>query len=840
MLSLFALTHVVGAPITEPWLPMHSYTVSGAAVDTSPDPLVQYRWNEGVDTVPLQYYRSQAVSAKSVPEGAFIGLESVATGNVNVTCMGPGWLVLDFGTERAGWMEFTSQDMRVVSVLASISEFAQPWLNPTKTMQPVAYDNGVYRLETNTPELYEGVSYGWVMQSPDAAFKPWSITNLTVAAQIKPFNYTGSFTSSDKVLEEIWYTGAYSSRLNMNTNYFSSILMDRGDRVAIQGDGHPTMAAALVAFESSYELVAVMLNSTDSSNHTVVDQTILAYPVYWTMSVNDWLWQSGNVSGYLHFKKDIAKIIDARAQNFLTSNLVWMGWDDRIDNGWCGNPCNREATLGLAALVVKAARDFSKGLLHAGDTAGAQQYETLAANLTATLRSTSPHGKPWYTEYGVHALANAVNGDVATPEEYDAIFTQSFNDSTQICSWSPFNSYYILQALGNMGKKDYAASMMKLCWGGILKLGKGCFWELFSPEWSSFMTYGGKAPTRPSYCHPWSNGPTHYLSWMHAGIRALTPGYSQYLFVPALVPSAPSTEATVGTPHGPISVSTERVGQTWEMRVSAQTGGVLAVPRTQYDCTLHSVHLNGVPHTSTKLAASTLSAHEVASHATYKLNAGTHTMTVTYQGGACGVAQQATPQGVTGVPHIPPFPVPSYPSKSGLDNTTGGSWIGKYGSAGYALYAFNEGAEDVISMPSWANVSFFRYNPASTKVVEGVGANASFLQDPSNPVTRRLGIVGKLDGSDGNQGTVIDLAVEPGMRFKASIYIATGWGNSSAIRTMDLKGNVIAPTPLIENPTGGVYWSVTPNAAEGGVRFRVMGTEASQWLSAVFLDTVTE
>ena len=37
--------------------------------------------------------------------------------------------------------------------------------------------------------------------------------------------------------------------------------MDRGDRVSIQGDGHPTMAAALSAFGSpdTYDLVHTML-----------------------------------------------------------------------------------------------------------------------------------------------------------------------------------------------------------------------------------------------------------------------------------------------------------------------------------------------------------------------------------------------------------------------------------------------------------------------------------------------------------------------------------------------------------------------------------------------------
>ena len=142
----------------------------------------------------------------------------------------------------------------------------------------------------------------------------------------------------------------------------------------------------------------------------------------------------------------------------------------------------------------------------------AMHYLEIAKNLTEKMRQDTPDGKPWYTQYGLHSLANAVNGDVALASEFEAIFSQNFNDSVNICSWSPFNSFYILQALGNMGKIDHATAMLKLCWAEIFKLGEGCFWELFSPEWVSFMKYGDKAPTRPSYCHPWSNGPTWFMT----------------------------------------------------------------------------------------------------------------------------------------------------------------------------------------------------------------------------------------------------------------------------------------------------------------------------------------
>ena len=166
----------------------------------------------------------------------------------------------------------------------------------------------------------------------------------------------------------------YGVRLNMEADAFNSVLVDRGDRVSIQGDGHPTMATALAAF-SSYELVKAMLNQTDSGSvhgHKVVDQGIMPYPMYrpgfsflcfkgardhvrclvlsgpsndsltprpvtqhryWTMSVNDWYWASGDTHGFLALVPDMRSIVDARVADFLQKpHMTWMGWDDRVGN----------------------------------------------------------------------------------------------------------------------------------------------------------------------------------------------------------------------------------------------------------------------------------------------------------------------------------------------------------------------------------------------------------------------------------------------------------------------------------------------------------------------------
>lgn len=121
----------------------------------------------------------------------------------------------------------------------------------------------------------------------------------------------------------------------MHEEYFGSILMDRGDRVSIQGDGHPTMAAALAAFASPelHRLVHVMLRATDSgcAGCKVIDSGIMSYPVLWTMSAHDWLWSSGDGVTYLaDFADDIATILDDDVKSFLTNpDISLQGWDDR-------------------------------------------------------------------------------------------------------------------------------------------------------------------------------------------------------------------------------------------------------------------------------------------------------------------------------------------------------------------------------------------------------------------------------------------------------------------------------------------------------------------------------
>ena len=127
-----------------------------------------------------------------------------------------------------------------------------------------------------------------------------------------------------------------------------------------------------------------------------------------------------------------------------------------------------------------------------GATVEALAHGVRAVRLTA--------GKPWWAPYGVHAAAKAINAGLVTGAEIGPLFDNVLNDAVTICSLSPFNTFFTLQALANTGHYEHALTVINRCWKPMTRLGKGCFWELFDPEWGPLLEVGQKAPTRPSYC----------------------------------------------------------------------------------------------------------------------------------------------------------------------------------------------------------------------------------------------------------------------------------------------------------------------------------------------------
>ena len=173
---------------------------------------------------------------------------------------------------------------------------------------------------------------------------------------------------------------------------------------------------------------------------------------------------------------------------------------------------------------------------------------------------------------------------------------------------------------------DYALASVRLCWGTQLEITSGCFIELWSPEWAEALPFGAKVPTRPSYCHPWSSGVTHWLTEAHLGLSPLTPGFGVALMAPHVSRANPHVSGTRDTPYGKLRLTASRQSQvgaretTVKLELDTPVVTVVATPHARSD---GCEELIGFRRTGDAEIAVQLSHSEVAHH----LHSAGHTTT---------------------------------------------------------------------------------------------------------------------------------------------------------------------------------------------------------------------
>ena len=693
-------------------------------------------------------------------------------------------------------------------------------------------------------------------------------------AKIKPIGYVGSFASGDDRLTESWYTGVYGVRLNMEADQFNTVLVERGDRVSILGTNHPVMATSLVAFDGRFATDFVhheleRTNSGSAHGHHVVDDSIIIYPIYWTLSVNDWFMASGDVQGFLKLAPDVMSIIDKRVNDFLspTLNIVWMAWDDRLGDGWCtdglaqGDSCGLEAHLTFAAIVVRACWDLGRSLHLAGSIQDGDRYQATARHLGAILRQQVPN---WPYGLGVHSAAHISNAGFAidqSQDEMDALFDQYLNNSVTICSQCNFDQYWVLQGLTNANRMEHALASVNLCWGTSRALGKGCFWEMYSPFWASLMEDGDQAPIGISFCHPWAAGVSAWLSHQVGGVHPLLPGYEEVMLVPFVSPNYSFVETAVPIPDSVISVTAKLSQGRVVINVNSTKPGFIGVrlllagsnTRANGACALDvqgvsiddkSVQVNSLAEVAapeSALVQTALYQHFVPNVASsfmfLRTPHGYHTIVANYTGGcrpnSAAVPTTAAPptrMSKPGIPHFPPFPVPSYPARTQMDRVSAGNGLAYYGADGYLLFGNSEDGSNLYKLPTYVrNVTVHSHNYFGWKELAGVfvgksTTNGTYLPDAdSKSKNRTLGMVG-VDDQELGRGIIIDVDVVDGEHddnFTVSLYaVARTSSERYGLRVVDMDSkDVIAPTVLMSNYTNGVWWTAQ---YKGSLRIRLL------------------
>jgi alpha-L-rhamnosidase len=614
----------------------------------------------------------------------------------------------------------------------------------------------------------------------------------------------------------------------------------------------------MIAF-SNYKFVLANLNRTsclDCSNG------IATYALYFILSTLDYYRETGDVASFEYFiPVIIEKLNTAQGMFNNPQGLRFVGHDDRLGNGFCNNT-TPETQRVYRFITIRCFNEFGAALISSGVNATLGEYfQSVAVNLTLIVRNNTSSRMPWYKDLFLHSATDAINAGIVNDTEKDIFLYSFFNDIVILPSHSNFQQFFILQAQAQLGALDMAVESARVIWGSQINLGATTFWEISHPDLATFLTPGPSPPPNEagwcSLAHPWSSGISPWLTKWILGIRPVEPGYSRVLIAPHVAHSMHGVSGSLGTPHGIIQINATRA---IEGESTAKLNIVLPLGVNEAIVRLSRVLLKRL-----------LGVNQLDDLATIFIN-GDYKSSIVYPEDAPLVDEKNATLGradavelivkggmehnllisITGSstpslkwePLGSPFPPPSWPGQFlGSDSETQGNWIGKYGSAGYVLFGFDDNSSDAsigrISLPSFIdrveiftsensgfNDKIFTWPPADT------GNDVRALQDPAGPssMQRRLGAL----APSGSGSALVDVWINTNVtnfRYKLSAYICdfgpTPWGDGQVgeNRTQEvylLTGypelNPLTPRQKLTEFSQGMWMSYEIN---GSFRFRV-------------------
>ncbi|MES2826940.1 MAG: alpha-L-rhamnosidase C-terminal domain-containing protein [Bacteroidota bacterium] len=785
----------------------------------SPDPIFNYKWANPQASDGLESYTLKPISWKaSVP--AHFDLTRLKKNNI-IIVNGEGYIRFDFGQNNAGWFEFDSPDP-IGTVEMSVSEYNEipPHLSsyPTKTLSPKKYGN-TYRLELN-PELYEGVQFAWI--NVKSFSQTWRITDVRLVCQTKPANYNGSFSCSDSLLTKIWYTGAYTVKLNLLKEYFGAILMNRGDRFSWTGDAHPAQAASMVAF-ANYDFVKQNIAYTSTQSNG-----IRSYALYWVLSLIDYYNYTGDEATLEKYMDNAgAKLDDAYKVYGTNPHLEFFGWDERLGSGF-EHPNLPEPQNAYKMLSIRVWKAFADAMLKLGRKDLATKYSRYAQEKMSALQT----NKGWFNDFGLHASADAVTTGLLNNEEKRQIYLNSFNDKVNRISYSPFNQYFVIQAFAKLNKYDDAFSSIRDLWGGQIKYGGTTFFEDYRPSWNLTVGKNAAVPNNQcgftSLCHPWGAGVTKWLTEEVLGIKPTSPGFKAYAIIPNLGRTLTNVSGNVQTPLGNISASFNTITGKGTFSSPAGTVGRIGIPKVEKEIQRITVNnklvWDGKHHAIQGIGA----VNEDEGFVYFEsVSPGKYDIQVNYKG--------KTP-GYTELKEI--FPV----SAIRTDSVTSGNWGKMYGKDGYVLCNYYGEGKDKASLPEYvSDVEYYKVKgnskPLNVIWERETRDPRALAADQTNGFPRTAACLYAADGDQIGYTFTSTINLKTPRKYRVSLYFVDWDMNERQIGVEMFDAatsKLIAPVQIVRNSTKGTYLTFTYDKS---AKFRINHVRGSNAvLSGIFFD----
>ena len=370
---------------------------------------------------------------------------------------------------------------------------------------------------------------------------------------------TGSFSSSDASLDQLWQESLNTVAICMRDTFMDCPDRERGPYM---GDASNQIDALLYAYgEGSFEMIRKAILScvawTTSSNaipsrapstkpQEIPNQSL----IFMSSAYHYWL-ASGDretMTAYYRAFINYLKLFETDENGFVLyrdGSWQWNDWGSKIDT--------EMLQAGIYTYALKLTRQLAADLGITEDDAFLTERMTAMQNGWREHYTQEDGFRSAGSKY-VDDRANAmlVLSGLAGEEDYSQI-TEVLANTYEA---SPFCEKYVLEALCLMDREDLALQRILARYAPMLTDEYDTLWEKFTED-------------RGTVNHGWTAAPLYILSKYVAGVQPTAAGFESYQIVPS--DALDSYSCTVWTPKGNITVTKEGENIT----ANGPTGGTL-------------------------------------------------------------------------------------------------------------------------------------------------------------------------------------------------------------------------------------------------------------------------
>ena len=347
------------------------------------------------------------------------------------------------------------------------------------------------------------------------------IKEVAAAFVYRDIPYVGSFESSDKRLNDIWMTGAYTVHLNMQNYLWDGI---KRDRLVWVGDMHPEVMTINTVFGKNNIVPKSLDLARDQHPLPQWMNTISSYSMWWLLIHKNWFDYHGDLAYLKEQENYMIALLDQLSTFIDKDNKEILNGGRFLD--WPTSTDPKAVHAGLQAMMIMTFEAGSEIM----DEFNRPDLKKKYKNICKKLKKHKPEGNTTKQAASLMVLA-----DITNAKEINKDILKK--DGVQ--NMSTFYGYYILEA---MAKADDYQGALNVYWGGMLDLGATTFWEDFNIEEGKVSGRIDEVPAenksdihkdfgafcyiglRHSLCHGWASGPTSWLTQYVLGVNVLDGG----------------------------------------------------------------------------------------------------------------------------------------------------------------------------------------------------------------------------------------------------------------------------------------------------------------------------